>query len=483
MKDELLDNNIVTLFGRGWSIRRLSAEFGISRARVRRILKRNEYKRETGQDYVSKSGKRASKLDPYKEYIKDLLETYKDTRPTYQRMFELLGEKGYDGGITILSDYLGTIMGKKKKEPIICVETNVGQRGSHDWSEYFVEFTETGEREKVIFFSFILNYSRRQYIEVVKDKTQATLFKCLINTFIYFDGVPKEIKSDNQKACVDHWETGKPIFNKKFLEFATYYRFRPLTINPGKPKENLKIERPFYYLETNFFNARKFFDKQDLKDKLLQWLQNNNDQRIHRTTRQKPIDMYKEELPYLQSLPLKQFDTSRIEYRIVNNESCIEWDNYYYVVQNQYMFESCPVRVNDTEIIIYSPGYEEIKRYSLAENGRKNRYIGRIRQNTGNKVNIDAKEVVQRLKAFGPIMNEYIEQTKRHKPNSFLHHLRQVLSLKANYYVEDIVIAVRRALSYKVYEAGAIENFLSINAEKKNEVKLMSNTKTKKSDE
>jgi hypothetical protein len=33
-------------------------------------------------------------------------------------------------------------------------------------------------------------------------------------------------------------------------------------------------------------------------------------------------------------------------------------------------------------------------------------------------------------------------------------------------------MAVRRALKYKVYSCGAIENFLSVNAQKKNEIKL-----------
>ena len=72
----------------------------------------------------------------------------------------------------------------------------------------------------------------------------------------HLDGVPREIKSDNQKACVDRWEAGQPVFNSKYLEFATYYRFRPLTITPGRPRENLKIERPFYYLEKSFLNGR-----------------------------------------------------------------------------------------------------------------------------------------------------------------------------------------------------------------------------------
>lgn len=480
MKDEPLENNIVTLYERGWSARRLSREFGISRGRVERILQRNQHKRETGYEHPFSPGKRGSKVDAYKEYISELLETFDKTPPTNQRIFELVQEKGYDGGITILGDHLRSIRGKNKKGPIVCIETAPGQRGAHDWSEYYIEFTESGQQEKVTFFSFILGYCRRQYIEVVEDKTQTTLLKSLINTFLYFDGVVKQIKSDNQKACVDRWESGKPVFNKKFLEFATHYRFRPLTITPGKPRENLKVERPFYYLETNFLNARRFFNKEDLKQQLQHWLKTRNDQRIHRTTRQKPIEMYQEELPYLQPLPLKQFDTSRIEYRVVNNESCIEWSGYYYVVPKQYLLEACPVRVGEREIVIYSPDCQEIKRYPLAEKGRKSRYIGRASWQHPGKVHLDVKEVSGRLRALSPVMDEYIRQVQRHKPkNSYLHHLRSVLSLKVNYHVDDIVIAVRRALKHKVYESGAIENLLSLNAEKKNEVRLLPKTKDK----
>ena len=78
MKDESLENNIVTLHARGWSIRQLAKNFGISRGRVGRILKHNHYKRETGNEYKSKPANKVSILDPYKDYIKELLETYKD---------------------------------------------------------------------------------------------------------------------------------------------------------------------------------------------------------------------------------------------------------------------------------------------------------------------------------------------------------------------------------------------------------------------
>lgn len=479
MKDEQLENNVVSLHGRGWSIRRLSREFGISRQRVTRILGRNAMQRQNGHGHLSKPTRRASMLDPYKAHISELIETYKTPPITNQRIFEILKEKGYRGKITILRNYLAGIRGKKAKEPVVCTETAPGQRASHDWSDYYINFTDEPGSEKVTFLSYILNYSRRQYIEVVEDKTQTTLLRRLVNAFLYFDGVPKEIKSDNQKACVDKWELGKPVFNKNFLAFATHYRFRPLTIHPGKPRENLKVERPFYYLETNFLNGRSFQNKKDLIAQLKTWLTGRNDQRIHRTTRRKPIELYQEELPYLQPLPAKQYDTSVIAYRIVNNESAIQWENYYYIVPVQYMYETCPVRVSEKEIIFYNPGCEQIKCYPLAEKGRKNRYIGR--KASAQKYSLPAKEVAQRLHAFGPIMQQYVQKLKKQKPGTYLHHWRNILSLKANYHPEDIVVAVKRALRYRVFEAQAIENFLNINAEKKSEITFSPKTPSNES--
>ena len=470
MKDESLENHIVILHSRGWSMRRLSREFGISRQRVKRILDRNNQQRNQGHEpLVKPKRRRGSKLDLYQSYIGELLDRYKDPPITNQRIYELLVEKGYSGKTTILGDYLSRIRGKRSKEPIVCVETAPGQRASHDWSEYYIDFTDPDAgSEKVIFFSYILNYSRRQYLEVVPNKSQPTLFRGLINAFVYMEGVPKEIKGDNQKACVDRWELGRPVFNKKYLSFATHYRFRPLTIHPGKPRENLKVERPFYYLETNFLNGRTFRDRQDLKAQLSRWLLERNDQRIHRTTRSKPIDLYAEEVICLQILPAKQYDTSTIAYRIVNNTSSIQWEGYYYVVPNQYMYETLAVRVNPSQIIIYNPDYHPVATYPLAEKGRKNRYVGR--KESSKKYTLPANQVLERLSAFGPVMNSYIEQMKKQKPKTYLNHCRHILSLKVNYRVEDMISAVKRAAQYRVYTSKGIENYLKVNADKKSEL-------------
>ncbi|HDZ42195.1 MAG TPA: IS21 family transposase [Bacteroidetes bacterium] len=397
-------------------IRTISRELVVSRKRIRRVLVSKRVLRDTTpQEQIGPKKRRPSKLYPYKKYISELLEKYPDI--TAQRIFELICEKGFDGEITILRYYLKQVRQVGSKTPLTMVETDPGQRANHNWSDYNITFTLTGETRRVTFFSYILSYSRRQYMSLVDDKTQGTLFQELISAFIYLDGVPLEIKSDNQKACVDHWEMGKAVFNRKSLEFATHYRFRPLTITPGKPTENLKAERPFYYFERSFLKGRQFRDREDLRRQLYEWLTQINDQRIHGTTCRRPIEIYQDELPFLQRLPVHHFDTSQIVHLTVNQESCVQWKGYHYVVPQQYMHEVCVVRITEEHLEVYSPGGGKIAAHPLAEAGRKERYVGKPNK-TVQKSSVPIADVIRRLEDFSPEMEGYIQQVKRHKLSS-----------------------------------------------------------------
>lgn len=76
MKDENLENSVITLYGRNWPIRRISRELCIYRERIRRLLASNSVLRDTtGNDAVKQKKKRKSKLDQYKEFITGLLES------------------------------------------------------------------------------------------------------------------------------------------------------------------------------------------------------------------------------------------------------------------------------------------------------------------------------------------------------------------------------------------------------------------------
>ena len=135
------------------------------------------------------------------------------------------------------------------------------------------------------------------------------------------------------------------------------------------------------------------------------------------------------------------------------------------------MYEVCPVRIADDHLVVYSPTGEQLVTHPLAEPGRTERYVG-VHQKTGKKPDLVIADVISRLEAFAPEMREYIDQVKRHKPSSWRHHLKSLLAMKVNYRVDDIMVAVRRAQRYKVFESGAIERFLTKNSEPRYSIKL-----------
>ena len=470
MKDEAFENSVIYHHGQGWSIRRLGREYHCGRNRILRILRENEHRRTMGVNHLKEPRVYPSKLDPYKEHIQDLLQKFGDI--TTQRIYEQILEKGYPGKITMVEVYVSKIRTAKSHPVIRCVETAPGQRAAHDWSEYMIEFTSSEGREsKVTFFSYILGYSRRQWIEVVEDKIQRTLMECLVHAFMYFDGVAREIKSDNQKVCVDRWECGQPIFNRHYLGFASHYGFRPLAIHPRKPTENLKVERPFYYLETNFLNGRRFRDKNDLKEQLRSWLTQVNDVRVHRTTRRRPIDMFGDELPCLLPLPTTHYDTSLIVYRVVNQESCVNYQGYYYFVPGDHLFKSCPVRITSDQVIIYSHDFKLLISHPLAEKGATGRYIGLPPAYTHGRV-LKLSEVTQRLSVMGRVMEKYTEKLILQKKDP-TPALNALLALKVHYFTEDILKAIGRAMDHGVYDIKTIERFLKTHAQGRDAIKTL----------
>jgi len=131
---------------------------------------------------LTKRLKRASKLDAFEPEMKRILEKYPDI--TAVRLLEELKEAGYPGGITILRERLADM--RHHKEPVMRFETDPGLQGQMDWSPYTIPF-RTG-KATVQCFSYILGYSRRQYIDFTLHRDFFTLIRRHVDAFGHFSG-------------------------------------------------------------------------------------------------------------------------------------------------------------------------------------------------------------------------------------------------------------------------------------------------------
>jgi len=87
------------------------------------------------------------------------------------RAFEELRKLGYDGSYSTLRNTIRD-QRSKPKAPVIRFETLPGAQAQMDWSTYTLDFTQEGRR-RVELFSYILGYSRRQYIRFTERQRPA----------------------------------------------------------------------------------------------------------------------------------------------------------------------------------------------------------------------------------------------------------------------------------------------------------------------
>ena len=102
-------------------------------------------------------------------------------------------------------------------------------------------------RRRVYAFSIILAYSRRQYVRFVEAQDFTTTIREHVRAFTHLGGAAATCLYDNMKVVVKGWDGEQPIYNTRFLAFATHHGFRPWACKRRRPRTKGKIERPFFF--------------------------------------------------------------------------------------------------------------------------------------------------------------------------------------------------------------------------------------------
>ena len=220
------------------SHRRIAKMLGVDRKTVAKVIAEHEHSR-TGEP-PKKRLPHKSLLDAFEEKIAQLLERYPDI--TAVRMLEELRGVGFKGNYTIVKTRLRDLR-RHPPKLIRRFETGPGVQSQMDYSPYDIEFTAEGKR-RVHAFGYVLGYSRRQYVHFVEHQDFTTTIRQHVAAFTHLKGVAADCLYDTMKVVVSGYDGEQPIYNTRFLAFATYYGFRPVACRPRRPETKGKVERP-----------------------------------------------------------------------------------------------------------------------------------------------------------------------------------------------------------------------------------------------
>jgi transposase len=455
--NENLRNEIIRRWRDGTSQRAIARLLGVSRPTIHRVLSKHEAER---RGEKSEPVRRPSLLDSYETVIQELVGRYPEI--TVTRLLEELRGRGFTGGYSILRERLRELRPSVTRPPVVRFETSPGAQAQMDYSPYDITFTEEGRR-RVHAFSYVLGYSRRQYLRFVESQDFATTIQQHVLAFEHLGGVAATCLYDNMKVVVTGYHDDVPIYNARFLTFATHYGFRPVACRPRRPQTKGKVERPFHYVEINLLNGRTFRSLAHLNEVAARWLAEVADVRIHGETKQSPLERHALERPYLIPLPATHYETAQVVYRTATVEGFIVWRQKQYSVPWRYLGQVLPVRITAEEVIVYSPRLDaEIARHPLLS-GMQSQRLDPAHHPAPNDVRQRSAAIKLRYEELGTVAVRFLEgliKTQRYHGDQ----ARRVLGFLGTWSRADVLAALERATRYGAYSAASVERILASQA-------------------
>jgi transposase len=305
------------LAAQGQSIRTIATQTGIARNTVRKYLR--------GAPQAAPRPRRASKLDPFKNQIRQWI--VEDRLLNCETMLERLKAQGYTGSISVLKAFVQPLRPPRpSRQPVRRYETKPGEQMQIDWGEFL--FEQQGQIHKLYGFTAVLSYSRMRFITFTKRCDTPSLIRCMMQACEYFEGLPTTILTDRMKSVLVQMDGKTPQWNAQFADFLAAIGVTARVCHAYTPQTKGKIERSIGVVKQSFWPGVRFTDLDDLNRQAQQWCDRRN-QRLHATTRARPLDRWVDE--GLRPLPSGfAWERFRLEERRVTSDNFVSFDGVLY---------------------------------------------------------------------------------------------------------------------------------------------------------
>ena len=432
----------------GLSVRKIAGTLGIARHTVHQYL--------DDPSLTRASFTRSSKLDSFKDEIARLVEI--DPKASAGVIRQRLAAQGFEGGITIVRDYVqGVRDATKKRQPVIRCESAPGVQCQTDWG-HFGTMTYGDTHRKLYCLAVIECHSRLLYLEFTHSQRQDTLHRCLLNAFHFFQGTPKELVHDNMLTAVleRHGPLGR--FNEHFLEFLRPFHITPVACNGAQPQEKGKVEKgAIHYIRHNCWPLRTFRDLPELQAQANQWRAQVANVRGHNTTGHQPSERFdpKAMRPFPELFPDGR-DTALAK---VHTDFSIRFDGNTYTVPPWLIGKSIVVKADHHHVTCYCKDKTVATHWRCWQ--RKQRIELPQHREAAQKHHRRhwySQEVAAFI-ALGEIAKRSLEHlATTNEP--LKKQVKTLLALKDDYGAQALLDAMQRATLHQAFGAHYIENIL-----------------------
>jgi hypothetical protein len=308
-------------------------------------------------------------------------------------------------------------------------------------------------------YSYILGFSRFRIYEASLSQTLGSVFDALENSIIETKGSVERLQTDNAKCFITNASKEDFQWNVRYQKLCGHYSFKPTRSLPKHPWSKGKVERPFDFVEQQFIKGNEFLSYEDFY-KRLKSFQDEVNNSVHSTTKQKPKDLYDMELSSLSALPGNRFVDIKEEVRKVSCDCTIQFQGNRYSVPYFFATKEVWLKISKGYILqIHSSQNKLIAEHILSLT--KGAVIMKNEHYKDFTVKRENWQILsQNFLQIFPDDGWFIEKLKTQKKLNYYHQLSQVIEISKYYRNDDIRIAFSTCEKYNTYSMIFIRGYL-----------------------
>jgi transposase len=317
------------------SIREIQRETGLHFNTVKKIVEN------PGPLPFNRQAWEKPKIGPFLDRIADILWADKQLprkqRHTAKRIFEVIGEEGYEGGYTQVKEAVRELK-RISQEPFIPLVHCPGD-AQVDFGEALVKMQ--GVLRKVKFFAMVLSHSDAMFVVAYERECTETFQDGHVRAFEYFQGVPRRITYDNARTsvCKILGAHGRKLTNG-FLQLQSHYLFKEHFCRVGRANEKGVVEGVVKFARVNYFiPVPAVKDFEELNAYLAERCRDDLERRLRGKGLPKR-ELLKEDRAVFYDLPPTPFDASRKASTTASSLSLVRFDCNDYSVPVHYAYHT-----------------------------------------------------------------------------------------------------------------------------------------------
>ena len=439
---------ILELHTKGVSKREIARVLEISRVAVRKVLRSNSTEVPELQ--------RPEKAEPYRQQI---LELFGKCKGNLVRVHEELIASGAEMSYPALTAFCRR-HGIGQTPPVAAGQYHFepGEEIQHDTSPHEVELA--GKKRKVQTASAVLCYSRMVFFQCYPTFQRFDCKVFLADALRYFSGATERVMIDNTHVVVLRGTGRDMVPVPEMAGFAERFGFHFVAHEIGHANRSARVERPFWFIETNFLAGRTFSSWEDLNSQARQWCDKVNST-YKKHIRAVPRELFAVERLHLKPLPAWIPEVYRLQQRLVDIEGYIAVRTNRYSVPLEWIGRRVEVRETRDKVEIQLDARHLVTHRRIADAEHQRVMLAEHRPPRGQGASRpDPHPEEKAIVTAAPELADYVTGLKQRSRKAVTLALRQLLRLVREYPREPLLGAVREAARYGLYDLDRLERMI-----------------------